>query len=306
MIEVKALNISVKQGKEEKKLVNNLNFKLGSNKVLGIVGESGSGKSLTAMALSGLLNPKVFALNGEVSFYDEEIKLNNPNDFKNRRGKEIGVIFQEPMSSLNPSMTCGKQVTEMLLNHSNISNNLAKDEVIRLFNRVKLPRAKTMFNQYPHQLSGGQKQRVMIALAMACKPKLLIADEPTTALDVSVQKEFVQLLKSLQEEGEMALIFISHDLKLVENIADDILVMYKGNVEEFGQSSKIFKHPESNYTKALLAVRPNSKQRLLNLPTVTSFMSGSFFPEIESKTIRSRFHEKLYSRKTYSCGKIIN
>ena len=162
------------------------------------------------------------------------------------------MIFQEPMSSLNPSLTCGYQVEEMLYQHQKISKKEAKEKVLELFEKVKLPRVEAIYKQYPHQISGGQKQRVMIAMAIACKPDILIADEPTTALDVTVQKEIIHLLKELQKETKMSIIFISHDLSLVSEIADKVIVMYKGKILEQGEAQVVFKHPQDNYTKALI------------------------------------------------------
>lgn len=185
------------------------------NQILGIVGESGSGKSVSSLAILGLLPEKQTKITGEILFENKNLLLLNNKQFQHIRGNQISIIFQEPMSSLNPSLTCGYQVQEILLQHKNTSKKASKKEVIALFNKVKLPRAEVIYNQYPHQLSGGQKQRVMIAMAIACKPKILIADEPTTALDVTVQKEIIELLKELQKETEMSIIFITHDLALV-------------------------------------------------------------------------------------------
>ena len=191
--------------------------------------------------------------------------------FENIRGKKIGMIFQEPMSSLNPTITCGKQVYEVLKKHTDLNKKEIFKEVISLFEKVKLPTPQRIFKSYPHQLSGGQKQRVMIAMAIACKPDLLIADEPTTALDVTVQKEIIGLLKELQSENKMSILFISHDLPLVSEIADDVIVIYKGEIIEQGKTKDIFKNPQKQYTKALINSKPSLTERLKKLPTVNDF-----------------------------------
>src|SRR5690554_7220458 len=185
------------------------------------------------------------------------------------------MIFQEPMSALNPSLKCGYQVSEVLRLHLNMNYSEAKKETISLFKKVKLPRPDEIFNSYPHQISGGQMQRVMIAMAIACKPKLLIADEPTTALDVTVQKEILTLLKSLQQETKMAMLFISHDLNLVSEIADRVVVMYKADVVDDATASEIFHNPQAESTKALLAARPSLDVRLATRPTISSIADRS-------------------------------
>ena len=276
ILKIKNLSIYFPSKAEENKVVYNISFNLNKNEILGIVGESGSGKSVSTLAILGLL-PKSAKIEGEFlfSFNDKQIdlaKLTN-KEFQTIRGNEISMIFQEPMSSLNPSLTCGYQVLEIILQHNKISKNEAKKQVIELFNKVKLPRAEQIFSQYPHQISGGQKQRVMIAMAIACKPKILIADEPTTALDVTVQKEIILLLKELQQETEMSIIFITHDLALISEIADEVLVMYQGNIVEQGKAEQVFKNPKHEYTKALIHSKPSLDVRLKVLPTIDSFLS---------------------------------
>ena len=211
MLIVKNLSVSFKSDNGFNNVINNISYCLNKNEILGIVGESGSGKSVSSLAILGLLPKKQTKITGEILFEDKNLSFLNDLQFREIRGNKISMIFQEPMSSLNPSLTCGFQVLEILLQHKKISKSEAKKQVIELFNKVKLPRAETIFNQYPHQLSGGQKQRVMIAMAIACKPQILIADEPTTAIDVTVQKEIIELLKELQKETEMSIIFITHD-----------------------------------------------------------------------------------------------
>jgi peptide/nickel transport system ATP-binding protein len=296
MLSVKNLSISFNSNNELNTVVNSISFELKEQQILGIVGESGSGKSVTSLAVLGLLssNSKV---SGKIIFNKKDLTRLSETEFRKIRGNYISMIFQEPMSSLNPSLTCGFQVQEILLQHAIISKVNAKKEVINLFNKVKLPRAETIFNQYPHQISGGQKQRVMIAMAIACKPQILIADEPTTALDVTVQKEIIELLKELQEETKMSIIFITHDLALVSEIADTVLVMYKGEIVEQGEVNQVFKIPKHQYTKALINSKPNLNERLKKLPTVSDFIENTVQSEVYSKKERDLFHQKIYTKK---------
>jgi len=292
ILKIKNLSISFPSKTEENEVVHNISFNINKNEILGIVGESGSGKSVTALSILGLLS-KNAKVKGEFTFLlnEDEINLSQLSDkeFQAIRGKEISMIFQEPMSSLNPSLTCGFQVQEILQKHFiNNSKSFNKNEVIKLFNQVKLPRAEEIFNQYPHQISGGQKQRVMIAMAIACKPKILIADEPTTALDVTVQKEIILLLKELQQETEMSVLFITHDLALISEIANSVLVMYKGNIVEQGLVEQVFKNPQHEYTKALIHSKPSLDIRLRILPTIESFL----FQETRNKKQETRLNEE--------------
>ena len=253
--------------------VHKVNFSLEKGKVLGIVGESGSGKSVTSFSIMRLHDSKNTQIDGEITF--DEIDLLNLNDDEIRkyRGNKIAMIFQEPMTSLNPVFTCGEQVREAIMLHRKVDKATAKAQTIALFNEVQLPRPENIFESYPHQLSGGQKQRVMIAMALSCDPELLIADEPTTALDVTVQKTILDLLSRLKTERNMAMIFISHDLGLMSEIADDLLVMYKGDIVEQGSAAELFENPQHPYTKGLLACRPSPKRLLKQLPTVGDFLN---------------------------------
>ncbi|WP_139957182.1 ABC transporter ATP-binding protein [Flavicella sediminum] len=296
LLKIENLHISFPSKKEENKVIHGISFELNSNEILGIVGESGSGKSVSSLAVLGLL-PKATKIEGAITFEGKSLcKLSN-KEFRKIRGNEISMIFQEPMSSLNPSMTCGEQVLEVLLQHTKLSKKEAKQEVIQLFEKVKLPRATEMYGQYPHQISGGQKQRVMIAMAIACKPKILIADEPTTALDVTVQKEIIKLLKELQQETEMSILFISHDLSLVSEICNRVVVMYQGNIVEQGNALELFHNPKDNYTKALIKSKPSQTERLKTLPSVKDFIEGTFDNDIYTTTEREAFHEKIYAEK---------
>ncbi|MEE4001100.1 ABC transporter ATP-binding protein [Tenacibaculum sp. FZY0031] len=292
MLDVKNLEISFKNSHP---VVQQVSFSVEKNKTLGIVGESGSGKSISSLAILGLL-PKTATVKGKLLFNQQSLLDFDEQDFQKIRGNHIAMIFQEPMSSLNPTLTCGFQVAEMLQQHTQLSNHEIKEEVLSLFSKVKLPRPEVMYNSYPHQISGGQKQRVMIAMAIACKPQLLIADEPTTALDVTVQKEIILLLKELQQEFEMGIIFISHDLALVSEIADSVVVMHKGKTVEKGSANRVFLHPKESYTKALISSKPNTKKRLKTLPTVNDFINETINSTVYTDEERTAFHQKIYNR----------
>ena len=294
MLQVKDLSIRFLSHKKETEVVKKVSFNLEMNKILGIVGESGSGKSVTSLAILGLLSENAI-LDGEIYFKGKNIISISNKALENIRGKKIGMIFQEPMSSLNPTITCGKQVYEVLKKHTDLNKKEIFKEVISLFEKVKLPIPQRIFKAYPHQLSGGQKQRVMIAMAIACKPDLLIADEPTTALDVTVQKEIIGLLKELQSENKMSILFISHDLPLVSEIADDVIVIYKGEIIEQGKTKDIFKNPQKQYTKALINSKPSLTERLKKLPTVNDYINKETFSEPYTKFERQKFHQKLYN-----------
>lgn len=295
VLSVHNLTVSVKENTGYKPIVNRCHFNLYENEILGIVGESGSGKSVTSLAVMGLLPKGILeCTEGSIHYLGKEITHLSGKEWENIRGKDISMIFQEPMSSLNPSMKCGKQVAEILEKHTKLSTTAIKKEVISLFEKVKLPLPAQTYNKYPHQLSGGQKQRVMIAMAIACKPKVLIADEPTTALDVTVQKEIIALLKQLQQETKMSILFISHDLALISEIAQKVIVMYRGNIVEQNTVEEIFKNPKENYTKALIGSRPGLDGRLKRLPTIKTFLDNDFNPEFVTAEQRKKEHEKIY------------
>ena len=278
-------------------ILKNISFYIGKEEIVGIVGESGSGKSLTALSLIGLLpeNSKLKAKNFIFNYQD--LRGLSSKDWKSLRRSKIGMVFQEPQSSLNPSLTCGKQLLEAVKNDKKIDSTKKKELVKKVLNEVQLFDDKRIAKSYPHELSGGQKQRVMIAMALLCNPKLLIADEPTTALDVTVQKEIIQLLKSLQVKYKMSILFISHDLSLVKKLADRVLVMNNGKIVESGDTNKIFRNPNHNYTKGLVFARPDNKIRLERLPTVLDYQSNNFKPKIITSSKRKIFHKKLYSQK---------
>ncbi|WP_317128965.1 ABC transporter ATP-binding protein [Mangrovivirga cuniculi] len=271
------------------KAVDDISFTIHKGETIGIVGESGSGKSVTALTMMGLL-PKP-----QASIEGGDIILNSPGlgpvdvtkvdekTMRKIRGEDIAMIFQEPMSSLNPVYTCGNQVMEAIMLHRNVSRKEARVKTIDLFKKVKLPRPEKIFDTYPHQISGGQKQRVMIAMAMSCDPRVLIADEPTTALDVTVQRSIVDLMKELNEDNDMATIFITHDLGVIADIADKVVVMYQGKIVEQGPIFNIFNNPQHPYTKGLLACRPRLDVKLRELPTVSDFMEVNQEGEIVEK-----------------------
>ncbi|MFC0603353.1 ABC transporter ATP-binding protein [Winogradskyella pulchriflava] len=298
LLKVNELSISFFNENIEKQIIKSISFEIKPNEIVAVVGESGSGKSISSLALMGLLPKGISKITaGSILFQGDDFVNYSNRDFQNIRGNKIAMIFQEPMSSLNPSMRCGKQVEEILIQHAVLPQSEIKAEVINLFNKVKLPNPERIFKSYPHEISGGQKQRVMIAMAIACKPKLLIADEPTTALDVTVQKEILELLKSIQKETKMSVLFISHDLSLVSELADRVLVMYKGEIVEQGNTDAIFNHPKHNYTKALIAARPSTEIRLKQLPTISDFLSGEIDKTIISKEDRKRHHKALYAQQ---------
>ncbi|MEI6695264.1 MAG: ABC transporter ATP-binding protein [Bacteroidota bacterium] len=303
LLQINNLRVEFKTDNGIQNAVDDISFSLAKGEILGIVGESGSGKSVTSLAIMQLINcPPGKITSGEIIFHISE---NNHQDLlqltekemRKWRGNKIAMIFQEPMTSLNPVLKCGKQVMEAILLHQNISKKDAKLKTLELFAEVQLPKPDEVFNKYPHELSGGQKQRVMIAMAVSCKPSLLIADEPTTALDVTVQKTILELLKTLQQKHGMSIIFITHDLGMVAEIADNVAVMYKGKIVEQGKTSNVFHYAQHPYTQGLLACRPKLDIRLAHLPTVNDFMHSTHFKAVEI-TISERFQNQniIYSR----------
>ena len=307
ILQVTDLSIAFRRKDSVTAAVDGITFSLDQGEILGIVGESGSGKSVTALSILRLIPFPEGEISGGKIFFSpagKEINLLElpEKTMRSYRGKEISMIFQEPMTSLNPVFTCGMQVREAILQHLPVNKKEAKKRTIELFNEVRLPRPEEIYRSYPHQLSGGQKQRVMIAMAISCHPKILIADEPTTALDVTVQKSILDLMKELQVHHGMSIIFITHDLSLVSGFAGKVLVMYKGKIVEQGFTGDIFQNPRHPYTKGLLSCRPPMNLRLRNLPTVEDFFSkekasplyesGNIVSESERKTL----HEKMYSQ----------
>ena len=291
ILDIKNLVTSFQSPDEIIKAVNDVSFTLHKNEIIGIVGESGSGKSVTSLSVMGLIpNPPGEITGGEILLTKSNGEVVDTvglsqKELQKIRGKEVSMIFQEPMTSLNPVFTCGDQVIETILLHQDISKKEAKDLTIELFKKVELPRPEDIYNQYPHQLSGGQKQRVMIAIAISCNPSVLIADEPTTALDVTVQKTILNLLKEIQSETQMGILFITHDLGVIAEIADRIVVMYKGKIVEEGLVKEIFRNPRHPYTKGLLACRPPLNERYSKLPTVPDFMNINTDGNVTENTV---------------------
>ncbi|TCK67741.1 peptide/nickel transport system ATP-binding protein [Winogradskyella wandonensis] len=297
LLQVENLSISFVSKNKKTEVIHEVSFDVFENEILGIVGESGSGKSVSSLAIMRLLPEKVSKItSGSIQFGGKDLLSASQKELQNIRGNDIAMIFQEPMSSLNPSMTCGKQVSELIKKHTSLSKKEIKKEVIDLFSRVRLPNPERIYKAYPHEISGGQKQRVMIAMAISCKPKLLIADEPTTALDVTVQKEILDLLKLLQQETGLSIIFISHDLALMSELADRVVVMYKGQIVENGDVEELFKSPKHQYTKALFNSRPSMKTRLKKLPTVSDFVKDTVNKTVVTSEERLKRHQAIYNR----------
>jgi len=298
--------------------VNNISFTLNKGETIGIVGESGSGKSVTSLSAMRLVpTPPGKIAGGEILFHKKngervDLLQISEKEMRQYRGNEIAMIFQEPMTSLNPVFTCGDQVMEAIMLHQSLSRSEAEDLTIKLFEEVQLPDPERIFSTYPHQISGGQKQRVMIAMAMSCQPSVLVADEPTTALDVTVQKTILELMQNLQKEHDMGILFITHDLGVIAELADKVVVMYKGNIVEQGTVWDIFNNPQHPYTKGLLACRPPLDKRYTFLPTVGDFMQTNENGEsvaneisvedftkdlVLSKSERDKQHKVLYAQK---------
>ena len=279
LLQIKDLSVDFISDSDITYALKNISFSVNRNEVLALVGESGSGKSVTALSVLQLLpSPPAKYAAGEILFSDDGINMTdllkrNRYEMQDIRGNKIAMIFQEPMTSLNPVLTCGEQVTEAIVLHKKVSSAEAKQQAINWFEKVKLPDPAVIYGRYPHQLSGGQKQRVMIAMAMCCEPSLLICDEPTTALDVTVQKTILQLIKELQQQSGMGVIFITHDLGVVAEIADRAVVMYKGEIVEQHMVKEIFLNPQHPYTKALIACRPVNHERGKRLPIVSDFIT---------------------------------
>jgi len=295
-VKVRDFSLSIKG----KTILKNISFEIKTNEIVAMVGESGSGKSLTALSLLGLLpTEKISIDSGSIQFNNKELLNLDEAQWRTIRGNKISMVFQEPQSSLNPTMRCGHQVEEIIKEHykNKYSADERKSKVINAFDRVKLPNPERIYSAYPHEISGGQKQRVMIAMALMNEPSLLIADEPTTALDVQVQKEIIDLLKELQQEYKMSILFISHDLSLVSQLADKIVVLYQGSIVEIGTPQEIFKTPKEQYTRALIQARPKPNKRLKKLPTIEDFKLKVIEEELVSLKERNKRLEKIYAQE---------
>ena len=275
LLQINNFSISFSQQNENVPVVKNISFQIPRGKITALIGESGSGKSVTALSFLQLL-PSQATTYGNIYFSEDgltavDLLHSDTAKMQSLRGNKIAMIFQEPMTSLNPVHTCGAQVIEVLILHKKLSRKAALAATIELFKKVELPKPEQMINRYPHQISGGQKQRVMIAMAMSCNPSFLIADEPTTALDVRVQKNILLLLKKLQAENGMGILLITHDLSLVADVADEIAVMYKGEIVEIGIAKAVLANPIHTYTKALLACMPTPASKGKPLPVGTYY-----------------------------------
>ena len=260
-------NLSIEANK--KNIISNINIKINSQEIVGLVGESGCGKSVTALSILKLTDENAMQISsGKIIFLKNNLLLKDEKDLTKIRGKEISMIFQEPMTSLNPVFTIGDQINEVILIHENLSKSSATNKTIELLDKVGIPNPSVSFKKYPHQLSGGQRQRVMIAMALACGPRLLIADEPTTALDVIVQSQILKIIKRLKEEFQMSVLLITHDLGLVQDFCDRVYVMYDGRILENADCNELFQKPTHQYTKDLLKTRPAANPPGKPLPVI--------------------------------------
>ena len=287
LIEVRDLKVAFRTGKTDlHQAVRGVSFDIPAHATVALVGESGSGKSVSAMSIVRLLPENaVIAAESRVLYQGADLLQRTPEQMRNLRGKEISVVFQEPMSSLNPVFTVGEQISEVLRIHAGLSPRQARQRALDLMDEVGIPEPRARLNAYPHELSGGQQQRVMIAIAIACEPKLLIADEPTTALDVTVQRQIVDLLARLQERQKMSMLFISHDLGLVGEVADSVVVMRQGEVREAGRVADIFSAPRDAYTRALLACRPRLDTRPRRLPVIDDIVNNRVLDTQQRRSI---------------------
>ena len=293
LLQVEDLSISF----QERLLINRFSFVINYNEILAIVGESGSGKSLTALSIAGLLFQTPLTVSShKMKLSGQELSYLSQKDWQTIRGRNLGMVFQEPQSSLNPSMRCGPQVMERMQQSKIGKPKDYRYKVLEAFDKVQLSQPERIFKAYPHELSGGQKQRVMIAMALIGSPKLMIADEPTTALDVTVQKEILNLIKGQQKAHKMSVLFISHDLSLVAHFADRVLVIHQGRLVESGTVAEIFKSPKDPYTQGLLYARPKPDKRLKRLPTVADFSEKHKSFKSISKATRAKKHQEIYGQ----------
>ena len=274
MLEIRDLHVRFHN--RDREAVGGISLTIGNGEIVGLVGESGSGKTVTAMSIAGLLPRKQCSYSGDILLNGQDLLHAQRSELRKLHGREIGVVFQEPMSAMDPLMKVGEQVSEVLRIHTDLNASERRKKALKALTEVELQDPEAVYDSYPHELSGGQKQRVMIAMAIACNPKLLIADEPTTALDVTVQLEILKLLRKLQAETGMGMIFITHDLGVVAEIADDVAVMHNGEILEHGSVQQILQHPQHPYTQGLLACRPPMDVRLKRLPIVKEFLDGQW------------------------------
>lgn len=298
VLEIEGLKTYFGSGKQLVRAVDDLSLTLKAGETLGLVGESGSGKSVTSLSIMRLLPDRAATIaGGHITYLGKDLVRLPEKEMRNLRGSDISMIFQEPGTSLNPVFKVGVQVTEAIQRHLKVSFAEAKKRTIDLFNEVGIPEPERRFSSYPHEMSGGQKQRVMIALALACDPEILIADEPTTALDVTIQKQILDLLRQLRDQRGMSILFITHDLGVIAEIADEVAVMFRGRLVEHGEVEQIFANPQHPYTKGLLACRPKLESTFRRLPTVSDFMSARKLEDggydIQEKTMPPEAIERL-------------
>lgn len=285
-LEVKNLKVSFQNEDNIVQAVGGVSFKMKKGEILGLVGESGSGKSVTSLSIMRLL-PKKSSISGEIFFENENILQKTENQMRNIRGSEISMIFQDPMTSLNPVLTIEQQLEEVIKYHSNLSKTEIKARLYELMDLVKIPDGKRRLKEYPHQMSGGIRQRIMIAIALACNPKLLIADEPTTALDVTVQAQILSLIKELQNELDTSILMISHDLGVIAQVADNVAVMYAGQIVEYASVETLFESPKHPYTKGLLETIPRIDREQNELVEIPGMV-----PEISKEFTGCRFYDR--------------
>ncbi len=291
-LKLETLNMYLSSGKTAIQVLHEVSFSIEAGQTLGIVGESGCGKSMTALAIMQLIpSPPLLKMEGNIVWENQNLLQLTTKQMRKIRGKDIAMIFQEPMTALNPVLRVGDQIREVLREHLHLSRQEETEKIIQLFQNVGIPSPEQRIHNYPHQLSGGMRQRVMIAMALACNPKLLIADEPTTALDVTIQAQILEQLKQLREEYHMGLLFISHDLDVVGYLADEVLVMYAGEIVEKASTAQLFSHPAHPYTQALQRSRPKAGQEERLTP-----ISGNV-PPLDNLPIGCRFYERCEVRK---------
>ncbi len=303
ILEVKDLKIGIQQNKKDISIVNGVSFQLEKGKTLGIVGESGCGKSMTSLSLMGLLPSGVEWQSGEIYIDQKQIHKKLKKEWRKIRGKKISMIFQEPMSSLNPVYKVGSQIIEMIHSHENISKKEAQERAVDMLRLVGIPRPDKVVNEYPHQLSGGMRQRVMIAMALACGPEILIADEPTTALDVTIQAQILELMKDIQEKLDMSIILITHDLGVVAEICEKVIVMYAGEIVEEANVLDLFDYPLHPYTKGLLNSLPDIETEQEYLPSIEGVVPSPsdmptgcrFFDRCEFATEKCKKKPELFT-----------
>ena len=293
LLEIRGLKTQFSSGDGLVKAVDDLSIRIRRGQTLGLVGESGSGKSVTSLSIMRLL-PEVSAriAAGEVLFLERDLVHLPEREMRQLRGRDVSMIFQEPGTSLNPVFKVGDQVAEAIIRHERISRKQARQRTLDLFREVGIPDPQRRIDSYPHEMSGGQKQRVMIAMALCCNPKLLIADEPTTALDVTIQRQILDLIRKLRDERGMAVLFITHDLGVIAEIADHVAVMFRGKLVEQGTVADILRNPQHPYTKGLLACRPRLQTDLKRLPTVADFMTIEPQPDGTIRTIEKPLDEQ--------------